>query len=345
MTKIAFVGAGWFADHVHGPALARYALEHPGEVDMAAVCVRKNVERARAFCGKFGFSRVYTDLDEMLAKEKPGACWVVTPIEVTRQVAGRVMERGVPVFFEKPPGSNLQEAQELAEISERTGTPNMVAFNRRWAPSTRRALEWAREIGPVEHIYARMLRPQRMDRTFAFGTGIHLLDCVRFLGEATAGGLKEAQTVRWRSAAGELSLGAESASDSSADPAGDVFNFHVDMIFGSGARGRCDILPACGMLDESYTLFGPTKSVTCSLPWAAGSVTTDGKASLWSEGESRASESWPYGPHDVSGGFYGEACEFLSALKQGRRPSPSAEESVDSVAAAEAVQAGHGIAF
>lgn len=345
MLRIVFVGAGWFANHVHGPALARYAEEHPGEVDLAAVCVRKNVDRARAFCGKFGFSRVYTDLDEMLDKEEPGACWVVTPIGATRRVAGRVMERGVPVFFEKPPGANLQEARELAEISKRTGTPNMVAFNRRWAPSTRRALEWVREIGPVEHIYARMLRPQRMDRTFAFGTGIHLLDCVRFLGEVTAGGLKGAQTVRWRSAAGGLSLDAESASDSNAGAAGDVFNFHVDMIFGSGARGRCDILPACGMLDESYTLFGPTKSVTCSLPWAAGSVRIDGKAHLWSEGESRASESWPYEPHEVSGGFYGEACEFIGALGEGRRPSPSAQECVHSVALADAVQEGRNISF
>jgi predicted dehydrogenase len=345
MLKIVFVGAGWFADYVHGPALARYAGDHPGEVDLAAVCVRKNVDRARAFCDKFGFGRVYTDLDDMLDKEEPGACWVVTPIEVTRRVAGRVMERRVPVFFEKPPGANLQEAEELAEISARTGTPNMVAFNRRWAPSTRRALEWVREIGQVEHIYARMLRPQRMDRTFAFGTGIHLLDCVRLLGEATAGGLKEAQTVRWRSAAGDLSVSAEAASDSSAEPVGDVFNFHVDMVFGSGARGRCDILPACGMLDESYTLFGPTKSVTSSLPWAAGSAHIDGKAHLWSEGESPASESWPYEPHEVSGGFYGEACEFIGALGEGRRPSPSAEEAVDSVALADAAQAGRAISF
>lgn len=345
MLRIVFVGAGWFADYVHGPALARYAGDHPGEVDLAAVCVRKNVDRARAFCDKFGFGRVYTDLDEMLDKEKPSACWVVTPIDATRQVAGRVMERRVPVFLEKPPGANLQEAEELAEIAAKTGTPNMVAFNRRWAPSTRRALQWVREIGPVEHIYARMLRPQRMDRTFAFGTGIHLLDCVRLLAEATAGGLTEAQTVRWRSAAGDLSVDAESASDSNAEPVGDVFNFHIDMVFRSGARGRCDILPACGMLDESYTLFGPRKSVTCSLPWAAGSVRTDGKAHLWSEGESPTSESWPYEPHDVSGGFYGEACEFIGALREGRPPSPSAEESVDSVALADAVQAGRSISF
>jgi predicted dehydrogenase len=345
MLKIVFVGAGWFANHVHGPALARYAEEHPGEVDLAAVCVRKNVDRAQDFCEKFGFSRVYTDLEEMLDKEQPGACWVVTPIDATRRVAGRVMERRVPVFLEKPPGANLQEAQELAAISQRAGTPNMVAFNRRWAPSTRKALEWAREIGPVEHIYARMLRPQRMDRTFAFGTGIHLLDCVRSLGEATVGGLTESRTVRWRSAAGDASPATEAPANPGAESPTDVYNFHVDMVFESGARARCDILPACGMLEESYILFGAKKSVSYCLPWSAGSVELDGGAEVWSEGEVRASEKWSFDPHDVSGGFYGEACEFLSALTEGRRPSPSAEESVASVALAAAVQEGRDIEF
>src|SRR4030065_674771 len=81
MLKIVFVGAGWFAIHVHGPALAHYAREHPGEVDLAAVCVRKSVDKAEAFCRDFGFQRVYTDLEEMLDKEKPGACWGGRPVE------------------------------------------------------------------------------------------------------------------------------------------------------------------------------------------------------------------------------------------------------------------------
>ena len=174
MLKIVLVGVGDWSSFVHGPALSHYAKEHAGEVELAAVCVRTRVERAQQFCEKFGFQRVYTDLGEMLDREKPDACWAITPIDATRKVAGEVMERGVPVLFEKPPGANLREAEELAEISRRTGTPNMVGFNRRWAPCTRQALAWAKEHGPFEHIYARMLRTQRMDEEFAFGTGIHL---------------------------------------------------------------------------------------------------------------------------------------------------------------------------
>jgi hypothetical protein len=47
----------------------------------------------------------------------------------------------------------------------------------------------------------------------------------------------------------------------------------------------------------------------------------------------------------VSSGFYGETVEFISALREGRRPSPSPQESVDSIALAEAVQEGKSISF
>ena len=36
-------------------------------------------------------------------------------------VAGKLMELGVPVLFEKPPGRDLAEAEELAEVSRKSG--------------------------------------------------------------------------------------------------------------------------------------------------------------------------------------------------------------------------------
>ncbi len=325
--KIALVGTGGWAMEIHGPSLAHYSSEHPGEVELAAVCEPYRAERAEVFSQRYGFGRVYEDLDSMLDSERPDACWVTTPMNATRSVAGGLMERGIPVFFEKPPGANLREAQELAEISRRSGTPNMVGFNRRWAPCTRTALGWAREQGPVEHISARMLRVARMDEEFAYGTGIHLLDCVRALGEQTVGRVVSARTVRRKSATG-------------------VWNFLVDIVFESGATGRCEILPACGMLDESYTLFGPRRSITSRLAWESeGGAKQDGEAQLWVEGAPEESQTWPFEPLYLSGGFYGEAAEFISALREGRRPSPSAEEAVDSVALAEAVQQGCDVAL
>jgi len=47
----------------------------------------------------------------------------------------------------------------------------------------------------------------------------------------------------------------------------------------------------------------------------------------------------------LSSGFYHESAAFIAALKEGRRPSPSAEEAVQSVALAEAVQEGREVKF
>ena len=85
--------------------------------------------------------------------------------------------------------------------------------------------------------------------------------------------------------------------------------------------------------------------MTFQLPWRAATVTIDGKAEVWEEGEALLSERWPIEPQFMSSGFYGEAAEFIAALTEGRRPSPSAEEAVDSVALAEAVQQGRDIEF
>jgi predicted dehydrogenase len=325
MIKAVLLGAGNHSAHVHGPSLAHYAQEHPGEITLAAVCDLRE-ERARLFCERFGFARAYTDLDQMLAAEHPDACWVVVPLDATRAVAGAVMERGLPVLFEKPPGANLREAQELAGISRRTGTPNQVAFNRRWAPCTQRALAWAKEHGPFEYLYARMLRTTRLDETFAYGTGIHLLDCVRFLAEGAGAPLLRAETRRTPSLAGR-------------------YNFTVDLEFATGARGRCDILPTCGLLDESYYLYGDTASVVSVLPWIGGPAQTEGRAELWVKGELVEAARWPAEPTYLSSGFYHETEAFLAALQAGRRPSPPVEETVDSVALAAAVQDGAAISF
>jgi predicted dehydrogenase len=327
--RVALVGAGSHSEEVHGPSLARYVREHPGEVELAAVCDLRE-ERARLFQEAFGFARAYTDLDRMLEEEKPDAVWVIAPLEKTRELAGHMMERHFPVLFEKPPGRNLQEAHELAEISRRTGTPNLVAFNRRQAPCTQKARSWAKEHGPFEYLYARLLRFRRLDARFAYGTGIHLLDCARFLAEATLGKMVAAQTGRTESLSGH-------------------YNFHVHLQFRSGGWGRCDLLPTCGRVEESYALYGEDACIVSVLPLVdeGGGVArkADGRAELWVNGELVEAETWPAEPMYLNSGFYHESAAFIAALQAGRRPSPSAEEAVPSVALAEAVQEGRDVSF
>lgn len=326
MLKIALLGAGSHSEHVHGPSLARLAQARPGEVELAAVCdLRK--DRAELFRREFGFRRAYTDLDQMLAEERPDACWVVTPIELTRELAGRVIEAGVPTLLEKPPGVSLEEARELAEVAARARAPAMVAFNRRWASPIKQALAWVKEYGPFEYAFARMLRTRRLDERFAYGTGIHLLDCLRALGEAALGPMRAARTVRTAAAAGR-------------------YSFHVDLSFGEGRWGRCDILPTCGAVEESYALYGRDRMIVAALPWVMGGGRfVPGRAELWLDGKPVEEHAYEADPLFLHAGFYGEAEEFAAALLEGRRPSPSPQEALSSVALAEAVQEGREVEF
>jgi predicted dehydrogenase len=187
-------------------------------------------------------------------------------------------------------------------------------------------------VGEVRYIHGRMLRHNRLEESFAFGTGIHILDCIRHLAEATCGGVSAARTRR-----GPVSAGKEAEEG--------AFNFHVDLEFGSGAEGRCDILPACGMQDEAIALFGEKGSAVFHMPRETGSQQMPATADLWLAGDLCESGRWPLIPRHVSCGVYGEAVEFISALGEGRPPSPSVVETLDSVALADAVQAGRDILF
>ena len=317
MLRIVQVGVGGFTNMIHGPMLQQYAKDNPGELEFAAVCVRKSVDKAREYCQKYGFGQVYTDIDEMVRTEKPDACWALTNPEGTRKVAGRMMELGIPVLFEKPPGKNLNEAMELAEVSRQTGTSNMVAFNRRFAPCTQKAMEWARDHGPFARVSARMIRAGRKEPDFAYNTGIHALDCLHMLADICLDGMKTARVQRVETPAGG-------------------FDFHVDMTFGSGATGQCDLTPNCGVNDETYSLFGNNKCITFSLPW----IGTESKAELWEGGKLLDSERWPAESAFRNFGVYQESAAFIEAIRDGRKPHPSAEQIIESVALTEAVAAG-----
>ena len=237
------------------------------------------------------------------------------------------MERGLPVLFEKPPGANLREAQELAGISRRTLTPNQVAFNRRWAPCTQTALrlgEGARALRvsstPACSAPTAWMRPSPSAPASICWTA-----CA-YLAEAVGGGIASARVTRVETAAGH-------------------YNFHVDFTLRNGTPGRCDILPTCGMLEESYVLYGHKASISAPLPWNGARTENPLRCELWVDGKVVESEGLPADPMYLSCGFYQETEEFIAALQEGRRPTPSAEEAVDSVALAVAVQEGRDISF
>jgi len=298
MIRIALAGCGEHSRTSHAAPLARYASEHPGEIELVAAC-DLNEEKAAEFVRSFGFLRAYTDLDEMLKSEKPDACVSVMPIEQIMQIGIQLLERRIPCVIEKPLGASLGEAEKLNRAARETQTPHMVSVNRRFMPYLNQAREWISDKGPIVYARAAQIRHARIEQDFIWSTAIHVLDALRYI----AGEIRnyDVKVIRHAGAAAWYS---------------------ISLSFLSGAIGHIEILPTAGMVEESYELLG--EDFRARITAGAGTQRT---LECWHKNqlviEARASEDEP---EDLRNGAYQEVEEFVRALSRGTPPHPQIEE-------------------
>ena len=299
MVRLAIVGCGEHSRSSHAAPLARYAAQHPGEIELVAAC-DLNVDRAAEFCRAFGFGRAYTEVEKMLATESIDGCVCVMPMEHIVDGAIRLLERHIPCIIEKPLGTSLAEAEKLARAARETGTPHMVSVNRRFMPYLNRASLWINEAGPLQYVRATQVRHARSEPDFIWSTAIHVLDALRHIaGEITD---FDAQVQR--------------------RPGLSALWYVISLLFESGATGRIEVLPTAGMVEESYELFGEGFRARIT----AGSG-TQRSLECWQEGqiviEAKTSDDEP---EDLRNGAYQEVVEFVRALRTGTRPRPGIED-------------------
>ncbi|MES1151255.1 MAG: Gfo/Idh/MocA family oxidoreductase, partial [Dongia sp.] len=99
---VAVVGCGFFAqNHLN----AWRDLKREG-VELVAVCdIDKS--KAEAAARNFNVPKAYTDLDEMLAREKIGLIDVVTRVETHKEQVLKTVAKGIPTIVQKPFGFDL----------------------------------------------------------------------------------------------------------------------------------------------------------------------------------------------------------------------------------------------
>ncbi len=309
--RVAVIGAGSIAQRYHLPSLARLHRDGAG-LELAAVCDvdRQRAERAAA---QYGFAQAFADYPAMLEAVHPDAVWALVPYTAMRAVVGDLLAAGMPVFMEKPPGRNLTEAQELAAIAARDGTPNQVAFNRRYAPLLRRAQDLAEEAGGVSALSCQFLRAGRQEAEFAFATGVHGLDALRYLGPGEVLGV----TTRPVGANGAL----------------------VTLEFASGVVAQMEMLPRVGVNMERYTIHAAERTIV--IDGLYGPLTTfPGYLRCYDRGRLTLAQdnATTPAPPEVICGFQGESEAFARALQEGSSPRPSLAEALRSVEIAQAVQ-------
>jgi myo-inositol 2-dehydrogenase/D-chiro-inositol 1-dehydrogenase len=303
MVRMALIGCGRHSGHYHATPLARFAQAHPKRLQLAAAC---DLDRdlAQTFCRKYGFEKAYVDAWQMIEAERPDAVVCVVAVPAIARLGVELLHRGIPCVIEKPPGATPEEADHLLSVSLQTGTPHMVSVNRRFIPPLNETIAWCRAQGPISFVRGSILRHERTEPSFIWGTAIHTVDALRHIGGDVAsfdarmvGG--RPLTARW---------------------------FDVTLKFTTNAMGQVAVLPTCGAVEESYEIFGEGYRARVAL---------DGEfrahVQCWRGGKLAIERRTPEDePADVSFGSYHEVEAFVKAIESREKPRPSLADVVPS---------------
>jgi len=122
--KTAIVGCGKVAD-MHAAALVNLKESH-----FTAVC-DMDKERSDKLAANYGV-KGYTDVAEMVSKEKIDVVNICTPHPIHREPTVAALEAGANVLIEKPLASSLEDCDAMLESSKKHGKQIGVMCQRRW---------------------------------------------------------------------------------------------------------------------------------------------------------------------------------------------------------------------
>lgn len=149
--RIAIVGAG-----VWGDTHAAIYREHP-MVDPVAIC-DQNEERARMLAEKYGLSKVYTNVDDMLRDGGFEAVSIVTPDHLHANIAVKCAAAKKHMLIEKPLATTREDVFRIVDAVRQSGVRAMVDLHNRWSPPFAEASRLIKngELGTLRSAYFRL---------------------------------------------------------------------------------------------------------------------------------------------------------------------------------------------
>ncbi len=133
---------------------------HKGNYDRIAeengpVKVEAYFDMSEEAFSETGDARTYTDIDELLEKEKGRLDYIdiCLPTFMHKDVAVKAMKMGYHVLCEKPMALNFEDAKEMCDVSKETGKTLMVAHPLRFSDFYKMAHDCIRsgELGKVRN--------------------------------------------------------------------------------------------------------------------------------------------------------------------------------------------------
>ena len=155
--KIGFVGVGGMGQCAH---LKNYVTVPECEV-VAIAEVR--TELGQAVARKYGVPNVYTNHEEMLAKEQLDGIVSSQPFTRHGTLVPELLKAGLPVFTEKPLAGTIANGEKILRALEQSKGWYMVGYHKRSDPATMYAkaeidrLKQTGELGAFK--YVRVLMP------------------------------------------------------------------------------------------------------------------------------------------------------------------------------------------
>lgn len=125
--RFAMVGAGWWANVAHLPAMVADPT-----IELVSV-VDADRARARAVAERFGVTHTYGDVDELLADIAVDCAVVATPHTTHRPIVELLLLAGVDVLVEKPLATTAEDAWALVELARRLGRTLSVGLTYQYA--------------------------------------------------------------------------------------------------------------------------------------------------------------------------------------------------------------------
>ncbi|PZR00773.1 MAG: oxidoreductase [Cereibacter sphaeroides] len=150
--KIGVVGVGWWATVNHIPT-----IQAGTDAEVVALC-DLDAERLRIAGDQFGIAGRYTDLAEMLAKERLDGLMVSTPHVAHTAPAIAGLKAGCHVLVEKPMATSAADGRAIAAAAKAAGKEVLVPTGMNFTPFSIRAAEIVRKgrIGTVRHAICQM---------------------------------------------------------------------------------------------------------------------------------------------------------------------------------------------
>ncbi len=129
--RIAFVGCGAISRHWGEYVTGREDCEVIALVDINRANALKFAERYGFKCG------IYSDVKKAIKNTDADLVFDLTFVTSHKDVVVKALQEGCDVFGEKPMAFTIQEADEMVDMSSRTGKEYFVMQNRRYTKGLR----------------------------------------------------------------------------------------------------------------------------------------------------------------------------------------------------------------